>query len=302
MATQQATKRAAKRVVKAKARPVPVQPLSSGWKLFTGSLALIWQNRRLFFGVTLTYGIFNLVFVHGTGRLVNLSGINGAANLGDGFNRFSAVLSSAGSASTEAASLYQSILLIVTALATIWMIRQLTAKSTKNKPSVATSLSVKKVFYHSTYALVPFILVLILISVQLIPMLIGASVYSLVISNGLAVGPLENGLWLLAFIALSIWSLYMVTASIFGLFVVTLPEMTPLAAWRAAKKLVAGRRWTVMRKLLFLPFILLVLVAVFVLPVAIWLAVIAEWLYFIFGIVALPICVVYLYALYREIL
>lgn len=278
------------------------QPLSSGWRLFTSSLAFIWHYRRLFFGVTLTYGIFNLVFVHGTGSLVNLSGINKAANLGDGFNRFSAVLGSAGSANTEAASLYQSILLIITALALIWMIRQLTAKPTKGKPAAATNLSVRKVFYHSTYALVPFILVLILISIQLIPMLIGASVYSLVISNGLAVGPLENGLWLVAFMGLSIWSLYMVTATLFGLFVVTLPEMTPIAAWRAAKKLVAGRRWTVMRKLLFLPFILLVLVALLILPVAIWLAVIAEWLYFIFGIAALPICVVYLHALYREIL
>lgn len=300
MASKKVVKAKARAKIKAQAKAAP--PISSGWKLFTSSLELIWQNRRLFFGVTLTYGIFNLVFVHGMGRLVSLSGISKSTNLSEGYNRFNAVLSSTGSASTDSASLYQSILLVITVLAIIWLLRQLQAKSLKKKSKKSDELNVRKVFYHSTYALVPFILELLLISIQLLPMLIGASIYSMVISNGLAVGPIENLLWLGLFVVLSIWSIYMVTASIFGLFVVTLPEMTPMQAWRSARKLVAGRRWTIMRKLLFLPFIMLLIVAVLILPVAIWLAPIAEWLYFLVGVVALPICVVYLYSLYREIL
>ncbi|MEO8785168.1 MAG: hypothetical protein ABI221_02565, partial [Candidatus Saccharimonadales bacterium] len=108
--------------------------------------------------------------------------------------------------------------------------------------------------------------------------------------------------WFLAFFGLSIWSLYMMSASIVGLFIVTLPDMTPMAAWRAARNLMAGRRWLVLRKLLALPVALIVAVIVISLPFAVLLPPVAEWVFFALGIVALPVSLSYVYGLYLELL
>ena len=143
---------------------------------------------------------------------------------------------------------------------------------------------------------------LLVIGLQLIPFLIGGFLYSAVISNGIAVDALENILSALVFLLLALASLYMVCSSVFALYVVTLPDMTPMKALRSARELVRYRRWTVLRKLLFLPITLLVIAAVIMLPIILVVTPIAEWTYFVLTMMALAVIHSYMYALYRELL
>ena len=55
----------------------------------------------------------------------------------------------------------------------------------------------------------------------------------------------------------------------FALYIVTLPDMTPMKALRSARELVRYRRWTVLRKVLFLPLMLLVVAAIIMVPIII---------------------------------
>ena len=107
------------------------------------------------------------------------------------------------------------------------------------------------------------------------------------------------GILLFLFVLLS---LYMITSSIFALYIVTLPDMTPMQALRSARNLVRFRRWTVMRKVLFLPLSLVVIGGLLLIPIIIFLTPIAEWVYFGLTMMSLAFIHSYIYTLYRELL
>jgi hypothetical protein len=94
----------------------------------------------------------------------------------------------------------------------------------------------------------------------------------------------------------------MLASSLFALYIVTLPGMTPIRALRSARGLVRYRRWTVIRKILWLPLLLLLVAAVIMLPIIIWLTAVAQWVFFILSMFALLAVHSYMYALYRELL
>jgi hypothetical protein len=58
----------------------------------------------------------------------------------------------------------------------------------------------------------------------------------------------------------------------------------------------------VMRKVLFLPLLLLLIAAAIMLPIIIWLAPLARWVFFILTMSVLAAVHGYLYTLYRELL
>jgi hypothetical protein len=101
---------------------------------------------------------------------------------------------------------------------------------------------------------------------------------------------------------LALLSLYMVTSSVFALYIVTLPNMTPMRALRSARGLVLGRRWTVLRKLLFLPIALFLLGALIMLPLIWFWAPAATWVFFALSMACLAALHSYMYALYRSLL
>ena len=94
----------------------------------------------------------------------------------------------------------------------------------------------------------------------------------------------------------------MISSSIFALYIVTLPDMTPLKALRSARQLVRHRRWTVLRKILFLPILLIVVAAIVMLPIIIWTPPLAQWIFFVLTMFAIAAVHAYAYALYRELL
>jgi hypothetical protein len=263
---------------------------------------IFWQNRRLLSGIIIIYGLLNLVLVQGLAGNTDVSSLKDNLNqvfsghfasLASSLSVFAVLVGSAGNGSSQTAGAYQFFLAVIASLAIIWALRQLIAGS---------KLRIRDPFYRGMYPLIPFILILLVIAVQLLPLLIGSSLYSLVISNGIAASAFEKILWALLFIALALWSLYMVSASIFGLYIVTLPDMTPRKALRSARELVKLRRWTVLRKLLCLPLILLIVAAVIMVPIIIWLTPLAQWVFFVLTMFALLAVHLYAYTLYREML
>lgn len=264
---------------------------------------VLWQYRWLFLGIVAVYSVLEIVLVRGMssgvpggiGPMKTALGALFGGNLGQlsaGLAVFAyLVTSSSGSSSPD--TLGQTLVVVAVSLAIIWSLRQVGAG---RRPRV------KDAFYQGMYPLVPFVLVLTVVGLQLLPLLIGAGLYNLVTSNGIAVYAVEKVAWALLFGALALTSLYLVSSSVFGLYIATLPDMTPLEALRSARKLVRYRRWTVLRKLAFLPMALLLLAAVIMLPVILWLTPLAAWVFFGLTMVAIAVVHSYIYALYRELL
>jgi hypothetical protein len=276
-------------------------------KLFIRSLLVIKKDWRIFGSIMLIYAILSLVFVHGTTGSIGVSdtknafdqvfkGTGALGQLTSGVAVFGVLLGSSNGNNAQLAGVYQSVLFIIISLVIIWTLRQ-----AHNKKR-AVLIPVRDAFYKSMHPLIPFVLLMILILVQLIPMFIGGAVYNMVIANQLAVGFGEKAVWLSVFFGLAVLSFYWLSATLIGLYIVTLPDMTPLRAVRSARELVRYRRWTVMRKILFLPLILLIFAALIMIPAIIFVTPIAEWLFMIMGVVGLAVTHSYMYTLYRELL
>ncbi len=284
---------------KAVKRPVK---LPNAWQLAQTAWQTLWAHKKLFIVITLIYGLLNLVLVQGLAGGTDVSTLKHSLNqaftgqlgpLASAASVFVVLIGSSGNSSSQTAGAYQLLLGIITSLAVIWALRQVLA---------GTAIRIKDAYYRGMYPLVPFILVLLLIGLQLLPLLIGSTLYNLVISNGIAVNLIEKLACLLLFMLLSIWSLYMISASLFAMYIVTLPDMTPLKALRSARELTRGRRWTVLRKILCLPIILLAAAAVGMVPIIIVLTPLAQWIFFLLTMFALVAIHAYMYTLYRELL
>jgi hypothetical protein len=206
---------------------------------------------------------------------------------------FSTLLGSTGSSSSAAGSAYQGILLIIISLATIWGLRQVLT---------GDELRTRDTFYKGLTPLVPFILVLLVVGLQLLPLAFGSLIYSAAVSSSVLVSFTEKALFIIFFLLMAMLSLYMICSSLFALFVVTLPDMTPMRALRSARKLVLHRRFMVMRKVLFLPLALLVMAAIIMLPFLLLLAPIADWIFFALTMMGWVLSITYMYNLYRELL
>lgn len=279
------------------------QPKISGsWKLLGSSFLVLKKHWRLFGTLTIIYGLLTFVLVRGVGGGTNLSDIKSSfqgvvsgkwASLTTGTVLYGYLLGSAGSSATETGSVYQSLLIIIMSLAVIWSLRQVTAR---------TSIRARDAFYKGMYPLVPFLLVMGVIGLQLLPLMAGSWLYSTVMGNGIAVTLLEKILWGTLFFLLALLSLYMIASSLFALYIVTLPDMTPMQALRSARQLVLHRRWTILRKIIFLPIALLIASAVLMVPLIILLTGAAQWVFLLLSMFVLVLVHSYMYSLYRELL
>jgi hypothetical protein len=276
--------------------------LSAVWQLSKTAALTLWQYRGLFIGITVVYGLLNLILVHGFANGTDVGSLKtqlskifsgNYGSLVSSLTIFVVLIGSAGNGSSSTAGAYQALLVIVASLAIIWALRQVL---TGTRPRI------RDAYYRGMSPLVPFILVLLVIGLQLLPLLVGSTLYSLVISNGIAVHFVEKLFWAVLFVGLALLSLYMISSSIFALYIVTLPDMTPLKALRSARQLVRYRRWTVLRKLLFLPILLVVAAAIVMLPIIVWLTPLAPWVFFGLTMLAIAAVHTYTYTLYRELL
>lgn len=276
--------------------------LPGAFGLFKNSFKILGSNWKLFLFIVVVYAVLNTLLVQG------FTAINGATDtksaldqvftddwgqLASGLTLFAYLLGVSGTAADATAGLYQLILALTVSLALIWALRQLHA---------GKKIRMRDAFYNGMSPFVPFILVLLVIGLQLIPMVIGVALYATIVGAGIAATSLEQVLWALLAFVLSIVSLYMIMSSLFALYIVTLPDMTPMRALRSARQLVASRRWTVMRRVLFLPLALVVLTALIVVPLIFVSAALGAWVFFALSMLFLPITHSYMYTLYRSMI
>ncbi len=271
----------------------PQPKIPSVWQLTKQPSLLLWRYRRLFAGITIVYGLLNVVLAQSlAGNNANLLKAH-VGGLGSSLLALSGLLGSAGAPANGAAGVYQLFVGLIASLAIIWALRQTVG---------GTVLRIRDAYYKGMFPLVPFVLVLLIIGLQLLPMALGSSVYAIVISQGIAAHVYEKIIWAALFGLLTLWSLYMLSSSLFGLYIVTLPDMTPLKALRSARQLVRGRRWTALRKILFLPLLLLLVSAAVMLPFIIILPSVATYVFFLLSTFALLAVHSYMYGLYRVLL
>ncbi len=276
--------------------------LPTSFQIFRQALGVLKRNWKVFLGITLWYGTINMILVQSMSTGTNVdqtrSSFEGMFNGGlghvaAGAASFVYLLGSSGNSAGSTAGSYQLIWILISSLALIWTLRQI---------SNDVKVRVRDGFYRGMYPLIPFVFVLAIIALQLLPMIVGGSLFSSSSASGLAASYIDTFVWTALFTMLTIASLYMVTSSIFALYIVSLPDMAPLAALRSARQLVANRRWTVMRKIIFLPFALLVIGAIIMVPFIIALPAVASWLLFVLLMVCVPVMHSYLYTLYRMLL
>ncbi len=286
---------------KLKRREGGAKPVPTGWKLLKTSSTFLFDNWRVLGAIILIYAVLTLLLVRGF-SVLNLTDLRQtvADSLGNDSNTavinfalFGVLLGSAASGGDTAAGAYQTILMIIASLATIWALRQIQAE----KPVTA-----KLAFYRGMQPLVPFTLILIVIALELIPLLIGGALYNTVLQNSINTSVVETVVVAAVFLFLCSVSLLLMASTLMALYIVSLPGVMPLQALRSARKLVVKRRLAVMSRLAFLVLFGLFMASVLLLPLIFIALPLAEPMLFTLSIIGLVFFHVYMYHLYRSLL
>ncbi len=291
------TRRQKKKVNKKQAKQ---KNIPGSFKLTSMVFSTIRTYWKTLGGIVLVYLILNIIFASG------ISNLNGAvSNIKDNFQAsggqhfwdavggFGSLVGSSGASSSQTASILQSILIIISSLVIIWALRQLLA---------GNSIGIKQAYYHATAPLIPFLIIIAVIFIQLLPVTIGTVIIGAILSAIFNSSAALNAAFVLIFSALAIWSFYMISSSIFALYIVTLPEMQPRQALRSAKNLVKFRRWQLMRRVIFLPIFILVAMAILVVPLILFASFLVAPIFYALSMVAILFIHTYLYSLYRTLL
>lgn len=278
------------------------RPLPSVRTIFRQTRRVIRQNWRLFTVFTIIYLVLTLVLVKGLQQSLDIPGIKDSLSevqtgtTGKAITTASLlglVATSTGVSGQPNSGVYQTIIALVIILAVIWASRQILS---------GQKIKARDAFYRGMYPLVPFVLVVTVVSLQLIPLGIAGWLYQVIIAGGIAVQAIEKAIWISFIVLLVLLSLYMVVSSSFALVIVTLPEMTPMRALRSARHLVLHRRGQILRRLAWFATVLILWVAILMIPIIIWLSVIAEWVFFVLSGFLVIVPVVFHYLLYMELL
>lgn len=276
--------------------------LPTGLQLFGKSLSLIRASWKLFLGLALVYGIINVVFIQGLGAANNVestkqtfdSVFTGSfGTIFSGLASYASLMATSGQSTSASTGSYQGIWILLTSLAIIWALRETYA---------GRVVRVRDAFYRGMYPLIPFSLVLIVIALEFIPFVAGGTLFSTVIANGIAASSVEMFIWCVLFFLLVMVSIYMVSSTMFALYIACQPDILPMQALRSTKQLVLNRRWAIIRKVLFLPLILLLLNGIILLPFLLIYAPMALWVFYIISMFNVIVVHAYYYTLYRSLL
>jgi hypothetical protein len=296
--TRNLTKKQAK--TKAKRQVRQRKPIIGSFKL-TGHVFRVFTNYwKTLGGIVLVYLFLNVIFASGVSNISNaFASIKDNLNAGgtDAFWRaaggFASLIGSSGTSSSAAGSTMQSVLFIVESMVIIWALRHLLS---------GQKISVKQAYYSSSAPLVPFLLTVLVIIIQLLPVSVGATVLAAVATSVFTNGGVATAISLIAFLILAAWSIYMVSASIFAIYIVTLPEMQPRQALRSAVDLVRFRRWIIIRRVFFMPLFIVVIMGLIIVPLILFAQSVVPAVFYILSMLAILFAHTYLYSLYRDLL
>jgi len=274
--------------------------LPNVFKLSRQTIQIAVQNKRFFLSFVVLYAVLSFILVQsGSG----LNAVQQAKELiGGQFGSLSTsllvyanLIGVSAQFSNQLTGLYQFSLVLIFSLAFIYGLRHMYGKRDQK-------VGVKDSLYKGMTPLVPILLVLLVLVLELLPLSLGSSLYATVVGNGLAIIVLERVAWLLLLILLALLSLYLLSGSLFALFIVTLPDMTPMRALRSSRELVRHRRLEVIRKIVFVPLVMIVALAIVVVPFIAWLPSVAQVVFYVASAVVFPLILTYMYNLYRSML
>jgi hypothetical protein len=265
------------------------RPIIGSFRLTWQSLIFIKNFWKPLGAIVLVYTLLNLFLA--SGLMNNASSVVADFNsnkLADALNSFSTIL--AGGQNQSVAM--QTILFVIESLAIIWALRHLFSNE---------KISVKEAYYHSTTPLIPFVIVLFVILIQLLPVTISTIAFTIALSSIIGNSWVE-AIFTFLFVASAFWSIYMLCSSVFALYIVTLPNMQPRSALHSAKNLVHLRRWHVVRRLLFLPLIIILIMAVILVPLILYAKFLVTVSFFVLSMLSVLFAHTYLYSLYKGLL
>jgi hypothetical protein len=277
---------------KAKKQAQKLTPLPGSFSLTKQVFMILRKFWKPLGRIVLVYLLLNVVFASGfiSNIHTTASGLSKPHNLSDLLSNFGSLIGT-GTGGSSSFSAAQSVLLVLESLVIIWALRQLLAGEV---------IRVKQAYYHSTASLIPFLLVIFVIILQLLPITLGAGALALILSAGGGfIVELISGI---LFVLLASWSLRMLSSSVFAIYIVTLLDMQPRQALRSAKNLVRFRRWQILRRLFFLPICVLVLIGVVMLPIILLVPFLVVPVFFVLGMLAVLFVHAYLYSLYRGLI
>ena len=284
-------------------KTAPYRRMPNVIELSKGALVVLWRQRWTIILILISYGLINFAIAQGFSSGLSVTSAKSQLSslfhgqlygLGGNLSVYALMLGSFGGSSSGGSGLgYSMLLAIIASLAIIWVLRN----SANN-----VGASLRDAFYKGMYPIIPFLAVLLIIGMELLPMIAGISIYVTAINDAVAVTALEKLLFIVIMIALALPTIYWLSSSIIALYIVTLPNMTPIKALRSAKDLVRKRRFLIIPRLAFLPIALFIVSSLIVLPFIAWAAPAAPWVFIIISLLMLALTHSYLYNLYRELL
>ncbi len=270
-------------------------------KLSQQTLQIMKQNKRFFLIFILVYGLLSFILVQSSSGLntvqqaKELVGGQLGNTLPTNVLLYVNLITVSTQFSNQLIGLYQFILVLIFSLAFIYGLRHMYGKRNQK-------VSVKESLYKGMTPLVPILLILLVLALELLPLSLGSSLYATVVGNGLAVVLVERIAWTLLLILLALLSLYLLSGSLFALFIITLPDMTPMRALRNSRELVRHRRLEVIRKIIFVPIVMILVLGIVVVPFIAWLPGVSQIVFYVATAVAFPLVLTYMYNLYRSML
>lgn len=172
---------------------------------------------------------------------------------------------------TTEQQIYLGFTLLMTWLATVWLLREMMAGQ---KPRLRDGL------YNSGAPIVPTMLLVFVLALQFVPVGLVSLAYAALSSVGIIDGGFGAMLFAVVAVLIAALVLYWAVSTFIALIIVTLPGMYPYAALKAAGDLVTGRRLAILYRLLWLIFILLLAWAFIMVPLVVldgWLKSIWQW-------------------------
>ncbi len=276
--------------------------LPSAYSLTKQSVLTMFKFRQPLIGIVIIYLLLNAFLASGIGNInSDIDSIKAELNnsapithpVANGVFGFLQLTASSGVTGSGAGSVFQAALLIVISLAIIWSLRQLMA---------GNKINLKQSFYSSMAPLIPFLLIIGVMVIQLLPITLGSAVVSSVVASLGSVSVFWTVFFAIILGSLLAWSLYMLSATILAMYIVTLPNWEPIKSLRSARNLVRFRRWLILRKILVLPILVVGAMYLVILPLILYATFLVTPVFYIMGVLGLLFTHTYLYSLYRSLL
>jgi len=271
----------------------------SFWHLLSVVFGVIKKNYKILGALLLVYGAMFFIFAQGISS-VDISSLKQDISedlsiepdsVGGKLLLAGLIFESSG-AQDDAGATFMLIINIIVSLAMIWILRHIWLKKKTN---------LKEAFYKGMYPLVQYISVLAIGLIQLLPAIIGIYLLGIALQDVLISMPEIVGGYIVLLVLPSAMSLYLLMTTIFALIVVTIPEMTPMEAYRASKDLVKGKRAYVAKHFLLLLLIMTIAIALLLLISIAVLPATAPFIGFVSSVVVMPLLAVFTYTLYRSL-